>query len=319
MKAAIRLLVRFILWFALIILISSALVAAHSYVTGFDPKAASNAGGLVQHFVTALAVAWLPSVLLAAVIALFSAARAMSASMGAIGSLAIAWTLMLVSGGLISAARPSAADVVAPTLPVRSLVRLNDYLLYALDRDQSDVAPLVVHDNERDPGFTIHDEARIAPETGELVVEELHAERLDLTHVSNSYSEMVEMPRALARIATDAAESARLLALTEGVTGTVIVNLLALSLYLVGCWTLVRLTRWPLFNAVFVLAALRFALWIVPAVQAGSLREMLVLAFGSTILPYASALVLAGAGIALFAVLVFLPSLDEWRREVEHV
>ncbi|MFW6292471.1 MAG: hypothetical protein ACOC7V_09105 [Spirochaetota bacterium] len=114
------------------------------------------------------------------------------------------------------------------------------------------------------------------------------------------------------------ASTARLLSLAGDRVLPGLLNLAALGVYLLGSWTLARLTRWPLFNVVLVLSALRLAFWIVPAVHAGVLRDVLIAAFDSRALPFASAALLAALGVGLLAGLVFLSPLEEWRREVEH-
>jgi hypothetical protein len=317
-KAAIRLLVRFFLWFVLILLVASALVVAHGYVTGFDPQGASVGAPILDQFAAAGAHVWIPTVLLAGTIALFSAARAMTAPRVAVAALAVAWTGLLLLGGTLLQARPAERAAPVPVLPERSLVRLDDLLVYPLDREGFTLSPIVIHDDRRAPGFSVRPEATIEPSTGSLTIPGFEPPSVDIAATASSYPAMVQPPELLAGLASDVATTAALLALPADASPAALLNLFALAVFLLGNWTLVRLTRWPLFNAVFALAAIRFALWIVPAVQTGALRGMLIAAFDSTVLPYASAIVLAGVGAGLFALLVFLPSLEVWKREVEH-
>ncbi len=326
MKAAIRLLVRFLFWFVLIVLASSALVVAHGYVIGFDPSGASLSPSFIARLLYALALVWPVSVLLAGAIALFSAVRRMQAPAAAIGILFAAWTGALVAGGFVTGVVGAAPPDPAIVVPERRIVRAELRRVYALDRDGSELAPLVLHEERRTPGFSVVPRAQIDPVSGELEVPpgalttaaDDGEATIDLRGVSNSYPAMVRPPALLAGLTRDVASTARLLSLAGDRVLPGLLNLAALGVYLLGSWTLARLTRWPLFNVVLVLSALRFAFWIVPAVHAGVLRDVLIAAFDSRALPFASAALLAALGVGLLAGLVFLPPLEEWRREVEH-
>lgn len=325
MKAVIRLLVRFLFWFALIVLVSSALIVAHAYVIGFDPSGARLSPPFIRRFLHALTLAWPASVLLAGAIALFSGVRSMQAPAPAIGVLFLVWTAALVAGGFMAGAADAASLDPAIVVPERRLVRAGGWRMYALERDGVSLAPLALYEEGRIPGFSVLPRADIDPASGEL---DLPAgarpagvdgeSSIDLRGLANSYPAMVRAPALLAGLVDDVATTARLLALSGDRVVTGLLNLVALGVYLLGSWTLARLTRWPLFNAVLVLAALRLAFWLVPAVHTGVLRDVLIAAFDSRALPFASAVLLAGVGVGLFAGLVFLPSLEEWRREVDH-
>lgn len=325
MKAAIRLLVRFLLWFALIVLASSGLVVAHAYVVGFDPSGAHLAPPLIRRLLYALTLVWPGSVLLAGAIALFSAVRRMHAPATAIGALFMVWTATLVAGGFMAGAVDAASLDPAIVVPERRLVRAGGWRMYALERDRAVLGPLALYEEGRSPGFSVVARADIDSASGELelpggaVSDDVDGEAsIDLRGLANSYPAMVRAPGLLAGLIADVAATARLLVLSGDGVHTGLLNLVALGVYLLGSWTLARLTRWPLFNVVLVLAALRLAFWLVPAVHSGVLRDVLIAAFDSRALPFASAILLAGLGIGLFAGLVFLPSIEEWRREVEH-
>ncbi len=318
-KAAIRLLVRFLFWFALVVLTTSALVVAHRYVTGFDPAGTTASGSFLDRFLHGMSLVWIPAILFAGVIALFSALRSMQASLGGIAGLFVAWTALLLAGGYLIPALPSeiATTIV---LPEQALVRVPRYRLYAIAREANTLSPLIIYDEEQagNTGFAVRPEARIDPGTGHLIVAGMDERTVDLTRAANSFPAMVREPELTAGFTRDVTDLARLLSVEAGGPVTSLLNLLSLSLFLLGCWTLVRLTRWPLFNAVFTLAAIRFAVWIVPAVHVGALRGTLIAGFDSTALPYASAAILGAFALGLFATLVFLPPLREWHRGVDH-
>ncbi|MFW5742305.1 MAG: hypothetical protein ACOCW3_05135 [Spirochaetota bacterium] len=325
MKAVIRLLVRFLFWFALIALASSALVVAHAYVIGFDPSGAHLSPPFIRRVLHALTLVWPASVLLAGAIALFSSVRSMRAPAPAIGILFLVWTAALVAGGFIAGAVDADSLDPAIIVPERRLVRAGRWRVYALERDGVALAPLALYEEGRSPGFSVLPRADIDPTSGALDLPPGARpagvegdSSIDLRGFANSYPAMARTPALLAGLVDDMATTARLLALSGDRVVTGLLNLVALGVYLLGSWTLARLTRWPLFNAVLVLAALRLAFWLVPAVHTGVLRDVLIAGFDSRAIPFASAVLLAGLGAGLFAGLVFLPSLDEWRREVGH-
>lgn len=316
MKAAIRLFVRFVLWFAAIVLAASALVVAHAYVTGFDPAGASSIS-LLPALLYAFALVWIPAVLVAGLIALFSALRSLDAPAAGLGILAAAWTLTLSAGVLVvgpAVAPPSPAAIV----PEGSLIRAGSVRLLALERAGTVIDPMVIHDDDARLEFSTVDRAvaEYDPAVRATVVRIPLGDRppIPLTNLENAYPAMVSPPSLLEGLMSDARRIADLLAFGGWARREVLLNILGLGLFLLGSWTLVRLTRWPLFNALFAVAAVRFALWIMPAVEDGVLRGVLISAFDSTVIPIASAVILGGLGVGLLALLVFMPNTRDWRQ-----
>ncbi|MFW5683226.1 MAG: hypothetical protein ACOC1I_00095 [Spirochaetota bacterium] len=316
MKAAIRLLVRFIFWFALILVGATALLVAHAYVTGHDPAGASLSQPFAEIFLAGLSSSWLPSVVLGALIALFSALRTLDAPLVALLSLVIAWSILLVAGAFLLGTYPPPAT--SATLPEARLVRVDHLRLYAVERIGLEVQTLAVHDPERDPGFSVVSEAVIEPQEGSLLAPGDARFPLELGRATDGFPSMVDPPPFLDGIIADIRVTSRLLALANPPETSRLLNLAALSLFLAGSWSLVRLTRWPLFNAAITLGAVRLVFWILPAVHEGILRDVLIAAFDSRALPFASAALVGGIGAGLLALLVFMPTLEEWRREVDH-
>ena len=317
MKSALRLLVRFLAWSALALLAASTLTVAHGYVTGYDPAGTSVAVSFLPRLLHALSYAWVPAVLVAGLIALFSAARGGTGAVSGLAALWGAWTTLLLAGGFLLAVVP---EPIPPgvSLPPRALVRVEPHRVYALRRVGNAYGPIVVHDAgaTRDTRFSVVPEGRVDPVPGLLELDRADESAIDLRNATNSYPAMVRRPGLTANLAADVTNLRTLLTAVDGNRLPALLNLVALSVFLLACWTLVRLSRWPLFNALFAIAALRLAIWVIPAVQRGSLRGMLIAAFDSTVLPFASAAILAILALGLFAVLVFLPPLDDWRGEV---
>lgn len=317
MKTAVRLLLRFLVWFVTIVIVAGALITARGYVTGFDPVRIADQGPLMPLFLSGLARAWIPAALLSGLLSLFAAARLERVSRPTMPVLFASWTLTLIAGGfLLSSVPPAIAG--SPVLPPERIARIDAYRLYPLGRIGMDLVPLVFHDEREQPAFQVRVGRYADRAGGELELPGDPRSPIDLERLANSYPSMVRPPVHAAGLRADIAETARLLALTGPHVLPTILNLVALALFVLGCWTVVRLTRWPLFNATLAFACIRLALWIVPASRTGPLRPVLVAAFDSTVLPVASAIILAAAGLGLLALLVFLPSFADWRREIRH-
>ncbi len=317
MKTTVRLLVRFLIWFVTIVIVAGALITARGYVTGFDPVRTADLGALMPLLLPGLARAWVPAALLSGLLSLFAAARLDRVSGPTIPVLFALWTLTLIAGGFVlSFVPPEIAG--SPVLPTGRIARVDAYRLYPLGRIGIDAVPLVLHDEREQPAFQVRVGRHADRAGGELEIPGDPRSPIDLERLANSYPSMVQPPAQTAGLRADVAEVAHLLALDEPDALPTILNLVALAFFVLGCWTVVRLTRWPLFNAALALACIRFALWIVPASRTGSLRPFLVAAFDSTVLPVASAIILAAAGLGLLALLVFLPPFAEWRREIHH-
>ncbi len=315
MKAAVRLLVRFLIWFVTIIAVAGALAAAHGYVTGFDPARTVAPEPLVPLFLAGIAQAWIPVTLLAAVLSLFAAVRAEAVPRVTMPALFALWTLTLFAGGFVLAVVPPAASN-PPVLPPQRIVRVETWRLYPLRAVGTDPVPLVLHDERDRPAFQVRGARHPGPQAAVLELPGDPRSPIDLEgRIANSYPSMVRPPHHATRLRADIGETARLLALDGPLAVPTILTLAAFAFFVLGCWTVVRLTRWPLFNAALALGCLRLALWIVPASRTGALRPVLIAALDSTILPIAPAVILTAIGLGLLAVLVFLPSYAEWRRE----
>ena len=315
MRVALSLVVRFLLWFVCITCVTSVVLVAYAYVTGYHPEATSELRAALRPFSAAAALVWIPAVLVSGVLSLFAAARGRPLRATSLLPLFGAWTLMLLAGGLLAGVVSTAPPRVA-ALPDRRVVRIDSYRLYRLSGGALAAPLVVVHDEGAEPGFTVIADERHPQDSGVLLVPAEAFTPLDLSRAVSSYPSMVQLSRWTEGLRGDIVAASRLLTIDGPGAITVVVNLLALSVFLLGCWTLVRLTRWPLFNAAAALGAVRLALWIVPASQAGALRPMLIAAFDSRVLPLASAAVLASLGIGLAAILVFLPPVAEWKHEV---
>ncbi len=319
MKAAVRLLVRFLLWFGLLLLVVSTFIVAYEYASGYDSRLDAAEFPLLAIYINAVIGLFLPTATFAALIALFDIVREGETVALPLTLLFAVWSIVLAAGVFLLSADVEEPVAVSPALPVERVVRGSGLSLYAAQRVGNTYRSIVIHEPGR---FRWADEARLQSPGQILSIPELDR-RISLDELSNSYPSMVRIPAPLRRIAADidvlnqffrgdALRGSTLDAVGQRAEGRILwFNLAGLSIFLLGLWTLVRLTRWPLFNIVLVVAAWRFALWIIPAVMVGSVRTFVVAASSSAALATVSAGLLAGLGLLLFAAGVLLPPATE--------
>lgn len=313
-KAATQLLVRYLFWFTVLLLAAGVLIVAYAHVTGYDPDRASWSAVLVPRILSALRLAALPAIFGAAVATQFRLLRSVRPA-PMVSLLVLVWSATLVGYGVANAAllpRPEAGAIV----PAERIVRAGDVRLYARSRDGGSLTGLVVHDASRRLGFGLYPSATVGPDSARLLIPGFERSPVDLSLMENSYSAMVAPPAGLAALLADLSALPRFLTLGSDRPLEGLLLLGGLSIYLLGVWTLVRLTRWPLFNAVLAALSLRFAVWLVPAFHEGFLSDLVITVFDSRMTSFVCAAVLACVGIGTFAVSAFLQPLDEWRREV---
>lgn len=92
----------------------------------------------------------------------------------------------------------------------------------------------------------------------------------------------------------------------------------ALAFAMTAMWSVVRLTRWPLFNALFAAGAIRMLLLLVRAAGDPSLVTTVYGYIGDRLDGYLLAAALAAVGLILLTLRLFLPSFAAWRREMAH-
>ncbi len=307
MSAALRLLVRFLLWTLLLLIAGSLFIVAYRFVVGYE-EGQARSGVFLVSLLSGVGRLLIPAVLVGSVISLFDLIRESVSPKIGLPLLFLAWSGALAGGSLLLELQPLGQDTPVPSVPSGRIIRYGTIALYVGNVSGDAFEPVVVHDTD---GYVVVDSGRIDPARSVFTVGD---RQFPLAQLGNTYSSVVDPPRAILGLASDSEASAEYLGLLQGVTG--LMHLAGLSLFLLGCWTLVRLTRWPLFNLVGVLLALRFALWIIPAVNQGALRPLVIAATSSLALPYVSAGLLGGLGLALFFTAALLSPLESFKREI---
>lgn len=308
MSATLRLLVRYLLWTLLLLVAGSLLIVAFRFVVNYDSSSAVS-GQFLATLLLGVRQLLLPVTLLVSAITLFDVIRDEVDPRMALPAVFILWTAALFGVGALSGPDVVTAAPAVPTIPSDRVVRTDSDSLYVGTRGGNRYVPVIVHDPD---GFRLYPDGTLEESSGSFVVDD---EQWPLSGFSNTYASTVTQPDGLRRATNDASATMAFLSLQRN--GLVaVIHIAGLSLFLLGTWTLVRLTRWPLFNVVGVLLALRFSLWIVPAVHDGPLRSLVIVALSSQALPYVSAGLLGGMGIALFLTAVLLPPLERFKREI---
>lgn len=291
-------------------------MALHRYVIGYDPTGA-RAEDLLLRLLDACRDVFVVSLLAAAALSLFATLRMAGRTFLPLVTLAIAWTVLLVAGSLLWAPRePLSASV--PAVPEGQVIRAGEYRLYAPRTEGLRLNPLLVHEAGAQPGFELFSEATLDPGARSVIVAGRPDIAPDLSSVDASYPAMVTRPERLTPLLRDVGAVNAVLLPDGSAAPHSVLNAVALGVLLLACWTLARLTRWPLFNAALVFLAVRGALWLVGSIHGGSLSELVTAALDSSRLGMASAGALAFVAAIFFIVLVILPPFSSWKREVGH-
>jgi hypothetical protein len=300
--------VRYLLWTLLLLVASSLLIVAFRFVVNYDSNVAAS-GEFLATVLGSVGQLLLPVTLLVSAITLFDVIREDADPRVALPAVLVLWTAALFGAGALFGQDVVAFAPAIPTIPEQRVVRADSASIYAGNRTANRYVPTIVHDQD---GFRLYSDGAVSESSGSFIV---GPEQWPLVQFSNTYASTVAPPAAFQRAVDDSSSTMAFLSLRKN--GLVaVMHIAGLSLFLLGTWTLVRLTKWPLFNVAGVFLALRFALWIVPAVHDGPLRSLVVVAFSSQALPYVSAGLLGGIGIALFLTAILLPPLERFKREI---
>ena len=303
MRVAIRLVVKFMLWYAAALFGIGTVLLAREYGLGV---AIDSTTPLLHAAVRSVAYASLPAVVFASCVSLFALVRSASAPAASLVALGLCWTLMIVVSGLLVSLPSAAMEPPRATLPVDRVVRAGSAAVYIVGGDAGTPQAVVVREVAQ--GFTV-----FAADPSYQAASGRSAEVL--AEAAAGLGPIRTLPRSLARTVDDVTTVYRAFRL-DAVSISALLQIGALSIFMLGCWTLVRLTRWPLFNALLVVASLRAAIWFVAAANEGPIRDLVVLGFSSRAVPYVGSAVLAFSGLALLSIAVFLPKLDTWKREL---
>ncbi len=278
---------------------------------------------LAAHLADSLPGILLISAVAAAAVALF---RLLQQRTSPVPSLILLWvTLSVFLYGTLEltyrfASHTVAAEPTAQALPHGRLLRLPDAALYIDERTGETLRRVLVRrqfDSADQPRFVLYPEARHDPRA-EVVVLPGEAEPLSLRELRDGPWAALDVPPAAASLMREAGwVSGRLRSGVAPPSVAGILSVLALSLAVTMSWTLVRLTRWPLFNAILTVSWLRLLLHFAAAPSDPALMELLreIISLVGAPTGYLYPAALALPGLILLGLGVVLPSFQQWKRE----
>ncbi len=302
-RVAIRLVVKFMLWYAAAIFSIGIVLLAREYGPGLT---VDRAIPLVHAAVRSFSYASLPAVVFAACVSLFAVVRLAVAPAASLALLALCWTALIAVSGLLVSLPVIDDSPLRATLPVGRIARAGSAAVYVVEPDAGNSRSVVVRDGAH--GFAVYDAA-----PGDGWPAQLPAALL--ADAATGLGPVGSLALSVTRAVDDVSAVYRAIRLdTVSIPGLLQIG--ALSIFMLGCWTLARLTRWPLFNAILVVVALRAAVWFVASSRTGTIRDLVILGFSSQVVPYLGSAVLGFTGLAVLSIAVLLPPLDTWKREL---
>ncbi|TVR32603.1 MAG: hypothetical protein EA404_07410 [Spirochaetaceae bacterium] len=167
-------------------------------------------------------------------------------------------------------------------------------------------------------GFSVHPRASYDP-VKEAIQFSTPAETVTLSKLQGGPWNIVEPPPLVSGMLNDVRRTAVPLAgLARADRLAGVFTVAALALIIVMSWVIVRLTRWPLFNAILAIGWLRLLLYLLPLALDQTMLQALgrLLPLADFPLSYLSALLLAAVGLLLLVINVVMPSFSHWKREV---
>lgn len=310
-KHTLRVAARFLLTVLGALVVFGLLGLVYRYVTGYAPEGATIVLG--PSLVSSLKATAIPAVSVAILLALFDILRVTERPAVPLITVTVLGAAFALATILLLDSDARAESPSPPTVAEQRVIRYDQVTLYVARQSGLQLGPGVIYDPRSRPGFISFGEAVLMPESGELRIPR-SARSFPLGRPQNAYPSMVAPPPGLRPIL----EEVRTLNEILGRGGSSSVALtLSVILYLVSCWTLIRLSRWPAFNAVLAVGAARALLWTFSAIENGLLRELAVAVLTSERLWLAQMLVVLGYSAVMILVGVLLPPLRDWKRETE--
>lgn len=305
-----------------------------TWVSMLEPETRGPESGVIlTHLVQQLPATVLLSLVAAALLALFRLLRERVSPMTPLILLWITLSLLLYGGLTLTLhlernGAPVASVAQAP--PHGRLLRLSHAAVYIGERTDERLQRVLVwrqSEGADGPRFVLYPEARYDA-ASESILFPGDGEPLSLREMRDGPWPAQQAPAALASLMRDVQWiSGRLRAdLVPPPVGGVLVGLLtvvSLSFAVIMSWSLVRLTRWPLFNAIVAVCWLRLLLFLAALPSDPSITELVSdvklvgEAFGGlgTVTEYLYPAALALTGLLLLGLSIVLPSFAQWKRE----
>jgi len=160
--------------------------------------------------------------------------------------------------------------------------------------------------------FRLHPEAVYKPETRSVRLLDT-GEEVELSRPST-----VDPPVFLRSVFSDVSHLAAFLTPRSLFDWKAAIRICVVSFFLLSLWTLVRLTRWPLFNLFMALGAFRAAAFFVRFLGEDFLPEAAKILQPGPLLSNMSVAVLGISGIILFFICLLMKPLADWKRDLDY-
>ncbi|MFP4374800.1 MAG: hypothetical protein ACLFPO_10750 [Spirochaetaceae bacterium] len=319
-KEIVRLVVRFMLSFATVLVLLVAGIVAIRWVTYHTPSETPAGRVLAYWLVQAIRPSFLPAVFVAALVSLFSLLRLPHLRHAGLIAVLVVTGLSITFG---AAGVRRLDDVVSapekrPGMKFEAgvLYRSDTLDFYAFDRSGYTLTSVVYHDAGRVPRLGVEDEVVLDPSTAELDLRGLGL-RIPANEVGNAYRQAFEPPPEVSGTLADVSNAATAF---EGRYSPMSRDFLflawALALLMTSLWTIVRSTRWPLLNIILVLGMVRLTFAAFSLVEREGVREFAAAVVPAAYLDYLLPGGFAAVALILLLVLILMPSFTQWNREV---
>jgi hypothetical protein len=324
-KEIVRLVVRFILSFATILLLLVAGIVAIRWVTYHTPEDVPAGRILAYLLVQAIRPAFLPSVLIAAIVSLFGLLRLPRLRHAGLLVVFVVTGLSITIGaeGLLRLEGMVPAPDAPPSRRLESevLYRSDQLDFYAFDSTSLRFSSIVYHVQGRDPAFGVAEEGVLYPDTEEFGVRTPDAPEVDirvsLSELENAYWQSVVPPPEVAGTLEDVAWAGTAFdGRYSPMSRDFLILAWTLALLTTSLWTIARATRWPLLNIILTLGMLRAIFAAFSLVEREVVREFVVSVVPQAYLEYLLPGLFAGVAVILLLILILMPSFEQWNREV---
>ncbi len=324
-KEIVRLVVRFILSFATVLLFLVAGIVAIRWVTYHTPESVPVGRTLAYLLVQAIRPAFLPAVLISALVSIFGLLRlprlrhagllvvfvvtGLSITFGAAGFLRLE--------GMVPAPEAPPSRRIEPEV----LYRSDQLDFYAFRSSGLELSSVVYHVAGRDPALGVAEEGVLYPHTEELEVRGPDEPGLDLrvslSELENAYWQSFAPPPEVAGTLEDVERAGMVLdgRFSPGSRGFLMLAW-TLAFLTTSLWTIARSTRWPLLNIILTLGMVRAVFAAFSLVERESVREFAVAVIPPAYLEYLLPGLFAGVAVILLLFLILMPSFEQWNREV---
>lgn len=320
-KEIVRLLVRFIVSLAAVLVLLIAGVVAVQWVSYQAPDSAGIAPALATLATDALFRALLPSVVIAALVSMFALLRVEQGRTPGLLLLFVLTTATIMfgmTGVSVLSERVGDDRRVATGRRFESgvLYRSDRLDFYAFNDTGLLLEPVVVHDPAHRPALRVVGE--VVHDTTEPYLQFRGIEtRLAVSEVGNAYWQVFSPPPYISDTVGDASAAAAVFERRfTPMTRDFLMLAGALGFFITMLWVPMRASRWPLLNIILAAGMARGLFAMFSLTQIDRVREFFGVFVPAAYHHYLLPAALAALGVILVLILGLLPSFQQWKREV---